>query len=116
MNEEERKKKIDAINAEIERLKERENMIPFEVEQMEKTRAQLRARILDSTEKMQEKIREETPKTSADLVKQSKELIETAQQELRSITRNIKEKINEQLAIPDKIEALEAEKNRLMYP
>ena len=116
MDEEERKKKIDAITAEIEHLQEREKMIPFEVEQMEKARSQLRARILDATENMQEKIKEEKPKASADLVRQSKELIETAQQELRSITRNIREKINEQLAIPDKIEALEAEKNRLMYP
>ena len=116
MDEEDKKRRLDAIHAAIERLQERERIIPFEIEQMENTRRQLRARILDATEKMQDKIMEETGKKSADLVKESKELIETAQKELSSISRNIKDRINEQLAISSKIEALENEKRRLIYP
>lgn len=115
MDPEEIQKKIFLINQQIAHLKDRLQMIPIEIAQMEVVKKELRGRIIESTAKIQEKIKTEIGQ-GAIFARQTKEMVERAMDELRSIGRNITERITEQENIPAKIEQLEKERERLLHP
>lgn len=95
-----RRNKIDAIDAKIDALNHRLKLIPAEIEHMENERRQLRARIMETTKKMQAEGR----------IQESSAFVGRAQTELRGISRNIDEKLKEQTKILAEIKELENER------